>query len=127
MDSDDRILDLFGLLIVLGVVAGVGILVFFGPGGGPVDPVPAPEPPDAEWTAARVNATHVQIGHAGGDPVDSEDLLVTAGGEERSATWSGRLSRGDVGLVPADDGETVTLYWTGGSAGNRTQLGTWDP
>lgn len=124
MDSDDRILDIIGLLIVLGVVAGIGILVFFGGNTGPANPQPAP--PDANWTLSRMNATHVQVGHLGGDAVESENLLVTVGGEQRPARWSETtVDRGRTGTVRADANQSITLYWTGSPSEDRVELAAW--
>jgi len=122
MASDDRILDLIGLLIVVGLVFGVGTLIFFG-GPGPADPTPSE--PDANWTTERLNDTHVQIAHTGGDAVPSGDLAITVDGDERPVPWSGEVARGDVTLLRVDTGASVTLYWTGGSG--RVTLGEWTP
>lgn len=125
MDSDDRILDVIGLLVVLGVLAGIGILVFFGGNTGPANP--QPEAPDANWSAARLNATHVQVGHVGGESVDAADLVVTVGGEERPVTWNGTVDRGQTGVVRGANGTEVTLYWTGDPRADRMELDSWTP
>jgi len=122
MASDDRILDLIGILIVVGLVFGLGTLIFFS-GSGPADP--SPSAPDANWTTERLNATHVQLAHTGGETIPSDDLAVTVDGEERPVPWSGDVGRGDVGVVRVAQGEEVTLSWTGG--GDRVTLGEWTP
>jgi hypothetical protein len=124
MPSDDRILDVIGLLIVFGLVFGLGTLVFFGGGTGPGNPLP--DDPDANWTVTRVNDTHVQLGHTGGDSVQSERLALTVDGEERSVPWSGEVSQGDVATVRAPAGSELELRWTGGS-GDPVTLGEWSP
>lgn len=123
MDTDDSILDLIGLLIVLGLIAGVGILVAFGGQTGPGNPQPVP--PDANWSTARLNATHVQVGHVGGDAVDANSLVVTVDSEERSSTWEGQVERGDVGLVRAEAGSRLELYWTGDPRAERLRVDNW--
>ncbi len=124
MASDDRILDLIGLLIVFGFVFGLGTLIFFGGGTGPADP--RPSAPDANWTVTRVNDTAVQLGHTGGDAVPSEDLQLTVDGEERSLPWSGEIAQGDVATIRAPAGSEIELRWTAGS-GDPVTLGEWTP
>lgn len=124
MPSDDRILDLIGLLIVFGLVFGVGTLVFFGSGTGPADP--RPSEPDANWTAERLNDTHVQVAHTGGETVQSDALELAVDGEQRPVPWSGEVSRGDVGVVQAPNGTEIELRWTGGGD-DPVSLGEWTP
>lgn len=120
MDTDYSILDLIGLLIVLGLVAGVGILVVFG---GQTDiPTTAPEPPDTEWSIERLNDTHVQVGHAGGDAIPADALVVAVDGTERNATWPGTVDRGDTGVVPAASGSELILSWDGNPTSGPTVL-----
>ena len=124
MVSGERLLDLIGLLIVFGFVFGIGTLLFFSGGTGPADP--RPSAPDANWTVERVNDTHVQLGHVGGDAVQSDALALTVDGEERPVPWSGEVSSGDVALVRVPGGATLELRWTGGS-GDPVSLGEWEP
>lgn len=123
MDTDDSFLDLLGLLIVLGLIAGVGILVAFGGQTGPGNPHPVP--PDADFSPARINATHVQLGHVGGESLEAADLVVTVDSETRAATWTGEVERGDVGVVRATNGSQVALYWTGDDRVERLEVGNW--
>lgn len=123
MDTDDSFLDLLGLLIVFGLIAGVAILVAFGGETGPGNPHPAP--PDADWNVSRINATHVQLYHEGGEAVDASVLELTVDGEARSPPWEGQVQRGDVGLVRAEDGSQVVLYWTGDDRVERLEVGNW--
>jgi FlaG/FlaF family flagellin (archaellin) len=89
-------------------------------------PDPTTETPVANWNTERVNATHVRITHAGGDPVETDGLLVTVDGNERSVTWSRTLFPGDAGVVRARVGTAVELYWQPDRSTDRTLLRTWD-
>lgn len=124
MASDDRFLDLLGVLIAFGLVAGLAILVFASGSSPPVSQ-DTESVPTANWTTERVNATHVQLAHVGGEAVASEDLALTVDGEERPVPWSGEVER-EVGLVRADEGSEVELFWTGADEG-RVSLGRWTP
>lgn len=124
MTDGDRLLDVVGLLLVLGFVAGVVLLVLIGMGGGPDRPE---EPPVTNWHAERVNETHVRIIHAGGDPVETGDLLVTVDGSERAVSWSRTVFEGDAGVVRAREGATVELYWQPDRRSDRELLRSWEP
>lgn len=104
----DRLLDLFGVALVLAIV---GALVLLGLGASSVgeDPTPAPE---VDWTLARVNESHVRLSHAGGEPVRADHLTVAVDGQPRRVRWSAStLVDGESGLVLASEGTRLTLVW----------------
>lgn len=119
LDDGDRILNLVGAALVLALLLSLALLVVVaseGPATG--------AGPDAEWTAARVNETHVRITHAGGERVHASDLVVTVGGRERHVSWTGVLTRGSSGVVHARAQRVVRLYWLPEN-GNRKLLARW--
>ncbi len=119
-EDDDRTLDLIGLALVgfilFAVVVGLLAVVVLAPGGDA-------GPPETDWVLNRVNDTQVQIGHAGGDTVAGEELLVTVDGTERAASFPDEISRGEAEVVRASSGQVVRLYWTGGD--DRDLLAEW--
>ena len=119
LDDGDRILDLVGIALVGLILVGAGMIVVAGLNAG--DSAGAPE---SDWKLVRVNETHVQVGHVGGEATRARNLTVTVDGNERPTTWDGNVSRGDVTLVRADPGATVRLYWTS-SNDDRILLETW--
>ena len=121
-EDGDRILNLVGAAIAATILVSVAVLVFAAataPSGGSADP------PAAEWTLDRANATHVRITHAGGEPVAASSLVVTVDGTDRRVeSWSGVIARGDSGAVHARAGRVVRLYWTT-EGGERVRLANW--
>lgn len=117
----DRLLTLFGVALAGFIVVGLVGVVIAGLGG-PSDR--AANAPEAEWTLERVNDSHVRVVHAGGDAVPAEDLVVTVDGVRRRASWDGVVSEGDPGVVHADRGTVVQLYWTN-EVGERVKLQDW--
>jgi hypothetical protein len=122
IDDGDRLLNLFGVAIALFIVVGVVGVVVAGLGGPSVEIADAPS---ATWSLERLNDSHVQLTHRGGDPVEAADLVVTADGVRRRVSWNGAVSDGDAGVVRADRGVLVQLYWTT-DTGERVKLQTWD-
>jgi hypothetical protein len=120
-DDGDRLLNILGAIVALFVVVGIVGVVLAGLGG-PSDSVAAA--PDANWTAERVNESHVRLAHGGGDAVPSRDLVVTVDGVRRRVSWRGLVTEGDTGLVRAGRGTTVELYWTD-ETGERIELREW--
>lgn len=119
LDDGDRILDLVGVALVAFILVGAGMVVVAGLNAGNNSGAP-----ETDWTLVRVNDSHVQIGHVGGDSVRAANLAVTVDGTDRSASWEGNVSRGDVALVPAERGATVRLYWSS-TDDDRILLETW--
>ncbi|MFB6281838.1 MAG: hypothetical protein ABEH40_07455 [Haloferacaceae archaeon] len=121
MTDGDRLLDLGGLLIGLTLVLMIGVLALAfvqAPGGGRTGG------PPTEWTADRINETHVRITHAGGEPVAAERLVVSVGGYDRRPGWEGTVSEGDSGVVRAGPNQVISLYWVT-DRGERVRLDSW--
>jgi hypothetical protein len=118
----DRLLNLLGVVVALFVVVGLVGVVLAGLGGPSTD---AADAPDAAWTLDRVNGSHVRIVHAGGDAVPASDLVVTVDGVRRRVSWDGVVEEGDAGVVRADRGLIVQLYWTN-EVGERIKLRGWN-
>lgn len=119
LDDGDRLLNLAGIAIVGFILIGVGTIVIAGLNAGNTAGTP-----EAEWQLVRVNDTHVQIGHVGGDNVSSRELAVTVGGENASVDWRGVVGQGDATIFRAEPMSTVRLYWTA-PKGDRILLQTW--
>lgn len=83
IDDGDRLLDLFGVVLVVFIIVSVGILVLAAMN---APSQQSANEPNVNWTLQRINATHVQISHDGGDPVSSSELIVTVDGIERHVT-----------------------------------------
>lgn len=118
--NGDRILDIVAVGLALAVVAAVGTVVLAAvsaPGAGP-------SPPDANWTAERVNESHVRVAHAGGEPVEREHLAVAVNGTERAVPWPDVIVEGDRGVVRASEGSVVELYWSTEHS-RRTRIASW--
>jgi len=124
MSDGERLLDLVGVALAVALVAGLAMVIALGISGGPDGTEDAPV---ANWNPERINDTHVRIIHAGGDPVDTDGLVVTVGGNRRTVTWSKTLFEGDAGVVRARTGETVELYWQPSPETDRKLLRRWEP
>lgn len=111
LDDEDQLLNLLGVILILFIISSVAFLVFTA-----TDTSPSQQETDPEvnWTLERLNATHVQITHGGGDSVVVENLSVTVNGRPRPVSWSGRLMNGDIGKFRSERGDVIRLYWTGG-------------
>lgn len=81
--------------------------------------------PDVDWAFERVNETHVQVSHAGGDPALGSELIVSVDGRVRPTGWSGTVAEGDVTTIPAAGGQVVRVYWVDEGDRVRTQLEKW--
>lgn len=117
----DRALDVAGAVLVLTLLAMVGVMALAfvdAPRGG------TSAGPNVEWSAERIDETHVRIAHAGGEAVPADRLVVTVEGNRRRVTWSGSLSAGDSGVVRARADRELRLYWTS-AQGERIRLESW--
>lgn len=121
MIDDVRTIDLIGVGIVLFIVLAVAVLVLAGATAPERQPT---EPPAANWTIERVDVGEVTVTHAGGEPVDAANLVVSVAGVERSPGRSDVLREGDALTIPARSGQRVALYWVGGRD-ERTLLREW--
>ena len=122
LDDGDRLLTLFGVAVALFIVVGLVGVVVAGLSGPSTD---VTEAPDSDWSLERLNDSHVRITHQGGEAVPATDLVVTADGVRRRVSWSGVVSNGDAGVVRADRGVLVQLYWTS-DTGERVKIRSWD-
>jgi hypothetical protein len=121
-DDGDRLLNLLGVVLAAFIVVGVVGVVLAGLGGPSTS---VDDAPNANWTAERVNESHVRLTHRGGDVVPSTDLVVTVDGVRRRVSWRGLVTEGDAGVVRAGSGTTVELYWTD-ETGERIELREWN-
>ncbi|MFB6146240.1 MAG: type IV pilin N-terminal domain-containing protein [Halobacteriaceae archaeon] len=121
--GQSRLLTIIGVIVVTLTVVESGVLLFAaaqGSGDG------GPTAPDATWHAERINDTHVRIRHAGGEPVDADDLVISVAGYRRNASWSGMVDRGEAAVVRAPPNQVIRLYWTPPQGqGPRDLLGSW--
>lgn len=119
IDDGDRLLDLIGVALILFIVLALGVIVLAA-SNAPYDD----DTPDTEWTFDRVNESYVQITHAGGDSIESENLVIDVDGITRNPGWSGPVSPGDSAIIRAERGQPISIYWTGGR-GDRAVLEEW--
>jgi len=118
--SGDRWLTVIGVVIVGLVVVGLGVMVFAAwaaPG--------ATDAPNAEWDLVRQSGPYVSIVHAGGEPVDTEKLIVVVDGVKRPVDWGEPvMDDGDSARVQVADGNRLQLYYLD-SRGDRVLLSNW--
>lgn len=121
-DGDgDRILRLVGIGLVAAIVVALGIMaVAFA--SGPTESADI----EAEWDLERVNDTHARIVHAGGEPVEGENLVVTVDSYERQVRLRSVVVEGDAIVFEARPDQVIRLYWDAGQ-GESDLLGTWRP
>ena len=121
MIDDDRLLDLVGVVVVAIIVLAVAVLIIAGataPSRQPADP------PEANWTIERVDDGQVNVTHAGGEPVNAAELVVSVAGVERSPGRTDVLTEGESLTVPARPGQHVQLFWVE-SRDERRLLDEW--
>lgn len=112
----DRLLDLFGVALVLAIV-GAFALIGLGATSVGEESTGAPE---TEWTLTRVNESHARVSHAGGEPVRTDRLTVAVDGQPRRVQWSATtLVDGESGIVRVSEGARVTLVWERSEADRR--------
>jgi hypothetical protein len=119
LDDGDRLLDLIGVGLVLFIVIALAVIVLAA-----MNAPYSGDTPETDWRIQRVNETHVQVSHAGGDAIESSNLVVEVGGVTHHPDWPAQISTGDSGIVRAEPGQTIQLYWTGGR-GDRALLQRW--
>lgn len=119
----DRLLDVIGVLILLGLVAGGAMLLVVAINSQPNESQPAP---DTNWTVERLNGTHIRLTLDSGEPVETDKLIVTVTGAQRAVDWSGTLFEGDGGILRARPGRSVTIYWKASVHSDRVILASWD-
>jgi FlaG/FlaF family flagellin (archaellin) len=118
LEDGDSVLNLIGVVLVVALVVAVGVLAIN------FDP-PADDPaPSANWTVERVNATHVEVTHDGGDPIPTDELRVTVDSVRRSTDWPDPVVPGASAVVDASESARVRVVWVGGR-GNRAVLESW--
>ena len=121
MIDDDRLIDVVGVVVAAIVVVAVAVLILAGATAPSREPV---QPPQANWTIERVDVGHVNVTHAGGEPVDASKLVVSVAGVERAPGRSDVLTEGESLTVPARTDQRVQLFWVG-SRDERALLGEW--
>ena len=121
MIDDDRLLDVVGVVVVAFIVLAVAVLILAGVTAPSRQPA---EPPEANWTIERVDEGHVNVTHAGGEPVDATKLVVSVAGVERTPGRSDVITEGESLQVPARSGQHVQLFWVE-SRDERRLLAEW--
>jgi len=106
-------IDIVGGVIILLLVASVAIVVATTP-----EVADTAEPPDSDWALERVNDTHMEIRHEGGDGVEADNLSIIVDEYPRPVEWNGNVSGGSVGegawtTIEVSEGQNVAVYWTG--------------
>lgn len=118
--SGERWLRVVGVVMVAIIVVGVGVIVLAGwaaPGG--------TDAPNAEWDLVRESGPYVSIVHAGGEAVQTENLIVVVDGVKRQVDWgTSVVDDGVSGRVQVAEGVRLQLYYQPGSGG-RVLLSNW--
>lgn len=118
--SGERWMTLVGAVIGLIFVFAAGVVVL-----AVVSAPGATDAPNAEWDIVRLDGPYVRIVHAGGEPVETGNLIVVVDGVKRPVEWDQPvLDDGDSGRVQAAEGEQLQLYWLD-HRGDRVLLSTW--
>lgn len=122
MIDDDRLLDVVGAVVVVIIVVAIAVLAL---AGATAPERELPEKPGASWTIERTGPAEVAITHAGGEPVDASELVVSVAGVERGPGRSDLLAEGDSIRVPARPGQSIELFWVAGRD-ERVLLEEWE-
>jgi hypothetical protein len=76
---------------------------------------PAADAPDAQWNLNRINETHVELVHAGGEQVPKSQISLSVNGTTRYPEWRGGniklIMTGDTGTLQASPGSSIVLVW----------------
>ena len=119
----DRILDPFGVVLILAIV---DVLALLGLGATSTQEGSSPAP-GTDWSLERVDESHVRVWHEGGEPVRAEHLSVAVDGRHRRVHWTATvLIEGEHGTVRAAERSRVTLLWQR-PEGERRALERWTP
>jgi hypothetical protein len=103
--GDDRLLTIVGVGLVAAVVIALGVVaVAFAAG-------PSDQGVDADLRLERVNDTHAKIVHGGGEPVESENLVVTVDSYERPVAMPSVLVEGDEVTFELRDDQGARLVY----------------
>jgi hypothetical protein len=105
-ESDsDRLLTFVGVGLVAAIVIALGVVaVAFAAG-------PSGQSVDADLRLERINDTHAKIVHGGGDPVESENLIVTVDSYERPVEMPPVLAEGDEIVFELRDDQGARLVY----------------
>lgn len=118
--SGERWLTVVGIVIAAIIVLGLGTLVLAG-----ISPSDGSDAPNVEWDLVRLEGPYVRVVHAGGEPVNTDNLIVVVDGVKRPVEWEENvLDDGESGRVQAADGERLQLYWQE-DGGGRVLLSNW--
>lgn len=135
-DGDgDLILDLVGIglvVLILVMVGTIGFVVINGTDANNEDATlmkrggPADSPTiDGNWSAQRVNDSHVQLTHTGNDTVNGTKMIVRIDQETKNPTWGETITPNESVVIQANSGSRVELFWRTGQNSTRV-VKRWD-
>jgi hypothetical protein len=104
--NGDRLLTLVGVGLVAAIVVSLGVVgISFaaGPSG--------EELTNADLRLERVNDTHATITHGGGEPVETENLVVTVDSYERPVRMPPVIAEGDEVVFELRDDQGARLVY----------------
>lgn len=99
--------------VVLGLVLFSLLVVVLAPS---ETPRRGTDPPPVDWSFEQVNDSHLRITHAGGPPLDAQNVSVAVGQVDRrseSLSWNGTIGRNDSTVVSARGDQVVEVFWLG--------------
>jgi len=104
----DRTMNALSLALVAFIVAGVGIAALAGATADEREP----EAPETAWTVDRVNETHVFVEMTGGEPLRSENFVVSVDGLQRQVRLGeGYVTPGAGFVLSVERGQVIRLSW----------------
>jgi hypothetical protein len=108
MSEADRTMRLLSVAILAFIVLGVGIAALAASTADEREP----EPPESDWTVDRLNETHVFVEMVGGEPIRSEDFVVSVDGLQRQVRLGeGYLYPGSGFAIAVERGQVIRLTW----------------
>lgn len=121
LDDGEQLMNLIGIVLMLLLIMSVAVLILTAMSA----QQQSADIPDVDWNLTRINESYVRITHAGGEPVQTENLSVTVDGIPRQPQWTApTLASGKYGIVAADEHSRVTLLWRESDI-ERVVLGRW--
>lgn len=104
--NGDRLLTLVGVGLVAAIVVSLGVVgIAFAAGAS------GEELTNADLRLERVNDTHATITHGGGEPVETENLVVTVDSYERPVRMPLVIAEGDEVVFELRDDQGARLVY----------------
>mgnify|MGYP000400992886 CR=1 FL=1 len=104
--GEDRVLTLVGVGLVAAIVVALAVVgVSFTVGSSDGDMT------DADLRLERINDSHAKINHSGGEPIETENLVVTVDSYERPVQMPPVIAEGDEVVFELRDDQGARLVY----------------